>query len=304
MNLICCPMSREALLGERSHRVESTSAPNTNRGACSSRRAMHRISANLAQGNSRLTRPKRVALDSDEVTTKPLKKGAHVDEDQVREVPEDLVAEIFETVSFYASAGGGGLAARPVRPACYSGNSAASMNWRRPRRMAHIEPELHSSAKRCASATDLAGWRRERLPSVPRDAYLTLAPDWICEVLKVAIDRCSIAAKRIAHLRARKVNSRLVARSIQTLRTVVGDLRPNESRGKPRAKPSRNGNTATICGVTSRARSLSMAACAPGAARPRLEPDAMHATELHDLTLAGNRSDPIHWGSKAPLLVK
>jgi Uma2 family endonuclease len=39
---------------------------------------------------------------------------------------------------------------------------------------------------------DLAGWRRTRLPSVPADAYLTLAPDWICEVLSTsaeALDR-------------------------------------------------------------------------------------------------------------------
>jgi Uma2 family endonuclease len=39
---------------------------------------------------------------------------------------------------------------------------------------------------------DLAGWRRERLPALPNDAYLTLAPDWICEVVSPsteAIDR-------------------------------------------------------------------------------------------------------------------
>jgi Uma2 family endonuclease len=30
---------------------------------------------------------------------------------------------------------------------------------------------------------DIAAWRRERLPSLPDVAYLTLAPDWICEVV-------------------------------------------------------------------------------------------------------------------------
>jgi len=30
---------------------------------------------------------------------------------------------------------------------------------------------------------DIAGWRRERLPAIPNVAYLTLAPDWICEVV-------------------------------------------------------------------------------------------------------------------------
>ncbi|WP_343211085.1 Uma2 family endonuclease [Archangium violaceum] len=30
---------------------------------------------------------------------------------------------------------------------------------------------------------DIAGWRRERMPRTPRTAALTLAPDWVCEVL-------------------------------------------------------------------------------------------------------------------------
>ena len=30
---------------------------------------------------------------------------------------------------------------------------------------------------------DLAGWKRQRLASTPNEPYLTLAPDWICEVL-------------------------------------------------------------------------------------------------------------------------
>lgn len=42
------------------------------------------------------------------------------------------------------------------------------------------EPELHLGAD--ILVPDLAGWRRERLPAVPRDPYLTLAPDWVCEV--------------------------------------------------------------------------------------------------------------------------
>lgn len=43
------------------------------------------------------------------------------------------------------------------------------------------EPELH--LKDDVVVPDLAGWRRERLPVVPDAAYLTLAPDWVCEVL-------------------------------------------------------------------------------------------------------------------------
>jgi hypothetical protein len=36
---------------------------------------------------------------------------------------------------------------------------------------------------------DLAGWRRERLPALPREAFFTLAPDWVCEVLSPATAR-------------------------------------------------------------------------------------------------------------------
>lgn len=44
-----------------------------------------------------------------------------------------------------------------------------------------FEPELHLGAD--VLVPDLAGWRRQRLPQVPRDlAYFTTAPDWLCEV--------------------------------------------------------------------------------------------------------------------------
>ena len=43
------------------------------------------------------------------------------------------------------------------------------------------EPELHLGDD--IVVPDLAGWRRERLPYVPDEAYFTLAPDWVCEVL-------------------------------------------------------------------------------------------------------------------------
>lgn len=44
------------------------------------------------------------------------------------------------------------------------------------------EPELHLDED--VLVPDLAGWRRERLPELPDDAAaMTLAPDWVCEVL-------------------------------------------------------------------------------------------------------------------------
>jgi Uma2 family endonuclease len=43
------------------------------------------------------------------------------------------------------------------------------------------EPELHF--RRDVVVPDVAGWRRERLPDLPDAPFLTLAPDWLCEVL-------------------------------------------------------------------------------------------------------------------------
>ncbi|MCL4810469.1 MAG: Uma2 family endonuclease, partial [Thermoanaerobaculia bacterium] len=42
------------------------------------------------------------------------------------------------------------------------------------------EPEIHLG--RDVLVPDLAGWRRERLPALPREAFFTLAPDWVCAV--------------------------------------------------------------------------------------------------------------------------
>lgn len=43
------------------------------------------------------------------------------------------------------------------------------------------EPELHLGAD--ILVPDLAGWRRERMPELPDQAFVSLAPDWACEVL-------------------------------------------------------------------------------------------------------------------------
>ena len=43
------------------------------------------------------------------------------------------------------------------------------------------EPELHLGEH--IVVPDLAGWRRERLAALPEEAFFSLAPDWVCEVL-------------------------------------------------------------------------------------------------------------------------
>ena len=56
-----------------------------------------------------------------------------------------------------------------------------------------FEPELHLADD--VVVPDLAGWRRQRLPSIPDTAYMTLAPDWICEVISPTTERLDRSRK-------------------------------------------------------------------------------------------------------------
>jgi Uma2 family endonuclease len=52
------------------------------------------------------------------------------------------------------------------------------------------EPELHLGPH--VVVPDLAGWRRERMPTMPDKTYIELPPDWVCEVISpstAGIDR-------------------------------------------------------------------------------------------------------------------
>jgi len=56
------------------------------------------------------------------------------------------------------------------------------------------EPEIHFGAD--VLVPDLAGWRRERMPIVTtEEAFFTLAPDWICEVLSPSTRKLDRAEK-------------------------------------------------------------------------------------------------------------
>lgn len=49
------------------------------------------------------------------------------------------------------------------------------------------EPELHLGPH--VIVPDVAGWRRERLPSLPHSAAIETPPDWVCEVLSPSTQR-------------------------------------------------------------------------------------------------------------------
>ena len=77
------------------------------------------------------------------------------------------------------------------------------------------EPELHFGEH--VVVPDLAGWRRERLPVVPDDAFTSLAPDWICEVLSASTERIDRGRKLRIYAEAGVAHAWLVKPSDRTL---------------------------------------------------------------------------------------
>ncbi len=62
------------------------------------------------------------------------------------------------------------------------------------------EPELHLGAD--VLVPDLAGWRVERMPALPTEAWFELRPDWVCEVLSPSTERIDRLRKLALYARA------------------------------------------------------------------------------------------------------
>ena len=62
------------------------------------------------------------------------------------------------------------------------------------------EPELHLGDD--IVVPDIAGWRRERMSELPDAAYITLAPDWVCEVLSPSTRKLDLGGKSAVYARA------------------------------------------------------------------------------------------------------
>jgi Uma2 family endonuclease len=170
---------------------------------------------------------------------KPLKKGATYDD--LREVPEHFVAEMFD----------GELYASP-RPALPHARAASLLGAELTRPFDRglngpggwvilDEPELHFGSD--VLVPDIAGWRRTRLPNVPAEAYLTLAPDWVCEVLSPSTETIDRTKKLRVYARVRVDHVWLLDPLRQTLEVLSlqsaswAPLAIHEGRGKVRAAP-------------------------------------------------------------------
>ncbi len=51
-----------------------------------------------------------------------------------------------------------------------------------------VEPEIHFVRHMEVAVPDLAGWRKERMPKIPKDHRFEVVPDWICEILSPATE--------------------------------------------------------------------------------------------------------------------
>ena len=142
---------------------------------------------------------------ADAMVQKPEKRPATYDD--IVALPENMVGEII----------GGELHASP-RPAPKHANAASDLGaelrvrFGRPRGgdgpggwIILDEPELHLGEH--VLVPDIAGWRRERVPRLPEEAWFTLAPNWVCEVLSpstAGVDRVRkmpiYAEHQVAHV--------------------------------------------------------------------------------------------------------
>lgn len=77
------------------------------------------------------------------------------------------------------------------------------------------EPELHLTDD--IVVPDLAGWRRDRLPAVPDTAHMTLAPNWVCEVLSPATERLDRSRKMRIYAREGVMHLWLLDPLVRTL---------------------------------------------------------------------------------------
>ena len=103
--------------------------------------------------------------------------------EKLEELPEGLNGEIIDDQLYteprprpHHAVGASNLGAELIGP--YSRGRGGPGGWW----IVH-EPEIHFVHKRVVVVPDLAGWRRERLPSIPDDPHFATFPDWVCEVL-------------------------------------------------------------------------------------------------------------------------
>lgn len=81
------------------------------------------------------------------------------------------------------------------------------------------EPELHLHAD--VAVPDLAGWRRIHLPAIPDAPFLTVAPDWVCEVISPSTEAIDRGRKRTIYAREGASHLWLINPASETLEVLA-----------------------------------------------------------------------------------
>ncbi|MBU6281285.1 Uma2 family endonuclease [bacterium] len=102
-----------------------------------------------------------------------------------------------------------------------------------------FEPEIHVGSD--VLVPDVAGWRRERMPRLPRVPWFEAQPDWICETLSPATARLDRTRKLEVYARAGVVHAWLLDPIDRSLEVLVLDSDrwrvASRHRGKEVASP-------------------------------------------------------------------
>lgn len=82
-----------------------------------------------------------------------------------------------------------------------------------------MEPELHLGIDEDYEVLvpDLAGWRHDRMPSIPETAHAKTVPNWICEILSPRTAAMDRAEKMPFYARAKVEHLWLIDTALQTL---------------------------------------------------------------------------------------
>ncbi|MFO1431371.1 MAG: Uma2 family endonuclease [Candidatus Competibacteraceae bacterium] len=98
-------------------------------------------------------------------------------------LPENLVGEIIGGKLYTQARPSGrhgvaeGMIGAELLPPFQLGRNGPGGWWIVP------EPELHFIRDTEVVVPDLAGWRRERMPTIPEGHRFEVVPDWVCEIL-------------------------------------------------------------------------------------------------------------------------
>jgi Uma2 family endonuclease len=115
--------------------------------------------------------------------------------EQLQALPEHITGEIIAGELYTQP--------RPAGPQCEAG-SVLGMRVGPPFRFGEggpggwwivDEPEIHFVRDTVVVVPDLAGWRRERMPTIPQGHRFEIVPDWVCEILSPSTGKKDRAKK-------------------------------------------------------------------------------------------------------------